>query len=180
LFEQRDRDAEADEVVVIVRGISAARDFQDIEPKFRLDVCERVFLVGDPVAVPTLQLRIENRNGAIRGDTVAMVIGGIVSEGAESEGVVIQVLRIAQQGEDEVSAANIVSQTAEEMISVRVIAEVLNDGAAVSVAVRFFQLLGRSVWKTLQEQRTDIRLPRAVDNGFMREDRVGCGRFGPT
>jgi len=127
-----------------------------------------------------LQLRIENRNGSIRGDTVAIVIGGIVSKRAESESVVIQVLRIAQQGEDEVSAANVVSQTAEEVISVRVIAEVLNDGAAVSVAVRFFQLLRRGLWKTLQKQRTDIRLPRAVDNGFMREDSVAYGRFGPT
>jgi hypothetical protein len=65
LLEQWNRNAEADEIVVIVRGVAPARDFQDIEAKFGIDVRKRILFIGDIVAVLFFQLWIQEGNGAL-------------------------------------------------------------------------------------------------------------------
>ena len=68
---------------------------------------------------------------------MAVVVGGIMSQRADGEGVFVEVLRIMQQGLHEVSAPHVVGQIAEKMAAVRVIAHVLNDRATVGVGLRF-------------------------------------------
>ena len=135
--------------MIVVWSVTPARDFQDIEAKFRLDVRERIFFIGDRVAVFSLQFGIEDGNGAIRANAVSVVISRIMGERTQRESVPIQILGITQKRKDEVCAANVVRLIAEEVISMRVIAEVLDNGAAVGVPVGFLELLVRCVGKAL-------------------------------
>jgi len=113
-------------------------------------VRERIFFIGDRVAVFSLQFGIEDGNGAIGGDAVSVVISRIMGERSQRESVAIQILGIAQKRKDEVPAADVVRQIAEKMISMRVIAEVLDNGAAVGVPVSFLELFVRCIGKALE------------------------------
>ena len=60
-----------------------------------------------------------------------------------------------------------------EMAAVRVIAKVLDDGAAVGVSVRGAQLIVGGVGEARQQQRADALLPSRIDDGLVRENGVG-------
>src|SRR5690348_9639738 len=70
-------------------------------------------------------------------------------------------------------------QIAEELAAVRVIAHVLNNGATIGKAVRLAQLFGSGIRKTLQEQGLETCVPRRINDGFMRKDRVCRDACGP-
>ncbi len=110
----------------------------------------------------------------VHSDGVAVIVRGVVSERAQGKRVFIERSGIAEQGQDEIAAADVVQEVAEEMAVVRVIAEVLNDGAAVGVSFGFAQLVGCGVGKAREKQRLDRRLPRGIDNGFVRENGIGA------
>ena len=86
------------------------------------------------------ELRIHQRHGAIDRHRMPAVVGRVVTERAEREGVLVDVLRIAYQRFDEIAGADVVQQVAEEMAAERVVAKVLDDAAAVRVGARFEQL----------------------------------------
>src|SRR5579872_1117634 len=60
--------------------------------------------------------------------------------------------------QDEVSAPHIVRQVAEEKTSMRIVAHVLNNRSAVSIAMCFFQLFCRGIRKTLQQEGAYVRV----------------------
>ena len=99
---------------------------------------QRILFVGYPVSVLLFQLRVQDGDGAVYPDRMTLVIGGIVGERPEREGIFIDVLRIAQESQDEVSAANVMSQVADESTAVWVIAHVLDNGAPIGIGVGFF------------------------------------------
>ena len=76
---------------------------------------------------------------------------------------------------NEVSAANVVRQVAELLAAERVVAEVLDDGAAISIGMRLLDLVFRQSRKSLEQQRPDLTLPEQVYNLFVRQNGV-CGR----
>ncbi len=55
---------------------------------------------------------------------------------AQREGIFVQVLGFAQEILNEVSAANVMGQIAEERVPKRIVTHVLNDGAAIGIRVR--------------------------------------------
>ena len=89
------------------------RDFENIEAELGLQVGDGIFGVGDDVAVFAAQVRIENRDGAIHGDGVAVVVGGVVSERAEREGVFVEILGVAEKRADKIGGTNVVDDVAE-------------------------------------------------------------------
>ncbi len=124
------------------------------------------------------QARIEDGDGAIDGDGVAVVVGGIVGERAEREGVVVEIVGfagVAEESADEIGGADVVDDIAEGVAAVRVVAEVLNDGAAVGVTVGGAQFVVGGVGEAREEQRADAVFPGGIDDGFVSEHGVGVG-----
>jgi hypothetical protein len=71
-------------------------------------------------------------------------------QSAERECVFIEILGIADQRLDEVTAANVVHQIAEETTAVGTITEILNDRAAKREAMSVAKFVGSGVWKAPQ------------------------------
>ena len=65
------------------------------------------------------------------------IVGRVVSESAESEGVFVQVAGCMHEVDDEIAAAHVMRQIAEVFIAKRVVAHVLHQAATVSESVRF-------------------------------------------
>src|ERR1035437_5084138 len=68
-------------------------------------------------------------------------IGNVVGERSQSESVLIEVLRIAEHRQNEITSADIVCQIAEDVITEGIVANVLDDAAAVGIGMGFYQVL---------------------------------------
>ena len=77
---------------------------------------------------------------AFTGGRVARDIRGIVRERPQGKGVLVRILTLRQQLANKITASNVMHQVAEFHAAKWVVTEILNDGAAVRVAVRFFEL----------------------------------------
>ena len=64
-----------------------------------------------------------------------------MGERSKGESILVQGLRLSDQVDDEIAAANVVRQVAEERAAERVVARVLDDRAGVCVGVSVQQLL---------------------------------------
>jgi len=101
-----------------------------------------------------------------------------VREGADGEGELVGGAGVAEERVDEVSGADVVGELGEERVAEGVVADVLDDGAAVGVGVSFAELGGGDVGKAGLEEGDDVRFPGEVDEllvGFHGVG-VGCGR----
>src|SRR5713226_3040218 len=163
---------ETNEIMIIVRRVPLLGDLEDVKAEFRSQMRSRIVFVGRHVGVLLAERGIEYRHSPVHGHSMAVAIRGVVRQSAERECVFIQVLRIADQRLDEVAAANVVHQIAEEMTAVRIIAQVLNDRAAKGEAMSLAQFVGSGVWKALEEQRTNAGIPSSINEGFVRENRI--------
>jgi len=67
---------------------------------------------------------------------------------------------------------HVVQEIGEEVAAERVVAEILNDGAAVRVRARLVEIGGRRMRIFRVQQRTDVRRPQGVDVRFVREDGI--------
>ena len=76
---------------------------------------------------------------------MADIIGRIMRQRAQSERVFVQILRLRDLIQNEIAAADIMHQVAEQMAAERVITHVLNNGAAIGIRVRFAQIVVGSV-----------------------------------
>ena len=63
-------------------------------------------------------------------------------------------------------------KVAEEFTAEWVVTHILNDGAAVGVGVCLDQLLRSRLREPAQEEGLNPVLPRGIDNGLMRKDRI--------
>src|SRR6476661_4132351 len=109
-------------------------DFQDIEAKFGFDMRERVILVRYAVAKFLFKLGIEEGHGTIGSHGMPCDICGIVRECAQRKSIIIQRLRfarVAEERKNKITASHIVGEIAEKDAPVGVIAQVLNNGAAI-------------------------------------------------
>src|SRR4029079_18041330 len=88
------------------------------------------------------------------------------------EGVFVQILSFGEQGEDEVAAAYIMHQVAEKLAAERVIPHVLQDAPGVGVGMRLYQIFGSGCGEAVQQDWLNVRVPSAVDDGFVGQDRV--------
>jgi hypothetical protein len=168
---------EANKTMIVVRRVPLLGDLEDVKAEFRFQVLSRSVFVGCHVGVLLVEGRIEYWHCPVHGDSMAVVICGVVRQSAERECVFIEVLGIVDQRLDEVAAANVVHQIAEEMTAVGIIAQILNDRTAIGEGVSLAQFVGSGVWKALEEQRTNVGLPAGINEGFMGfgESKAGGG-----
>ena len=103
---------------------------------------------------------------------MAVDVGDVVRQRAQSEGVFVEVLRVVKQRLHKGAGANIVRQIAEDLIAERVVADVLNDASAVGVGVGLQQVLRRGIRKAGEQQRLDLLVPQQIDDLFMRQDGI--------
>src|ERR1035441_2181281 len=75
-------------------------------------------------------------------------VGNVVGERSQSESVLIEVLRIAEHRQNEVAGADVMCQIAEDMITEGIVANVLDDAAAVGIGMGFYQVLRRGIGKS--------------------------------
>ncbi len=110
-------------------------DFQNIEAKFCFDMREGVILVRYAVTIFLLKLGIEKGHGTVGCNGMTCEICGIVGECAKSKSIIIQLVRfprVAEERKNKIAASYIVGEIAEKDASMRVIAQVLNDRAALA------------------------------------------------
>src|SRR4029077_14877809 len=139
LLEERNRHAKTDKIMVVIRRVTAACYFQDVESEFSFYVRQLVFFVGDRIAVFFLQFGVKHRDRAIRADGVTLIIGGIMSQRSEREGIAVEIAGIAKEGQDKIPAADLKGVGAKEKSPGRVVPQVLNKGPAIGIAVRLLE-----------------------------------------
>ena len=157
---------ESDEIVVLLRGITILRHLHRVEPELGFQVRGLVLGIADGLAKLRPQLRILDRDRLVD-RRVAGDVGRIVRQGAQREGVLVGILALAQQFTNKVAAADVVHQVAEFPAAERVVAEVLDDGAAIGVGMRFLDLVFRESGISLQQERADLR-PSTAGRRFLR------------
>jgi hypothetical protein len=64
------------------------------------------------------------------------VVGDVMGQGAEGEGQLVDVSRIANHRLDKVAGARVVQEVAEKLVAERIVANVLNHRSAVRVRMR--------------------------------------------
>ena len=106
---------------------------------------------------------------------MADVVGGVMRERAEREGVLVDVVRLANQRLHEIAGADVVHQVAEEVAAERVVAKILNHRAAVGVGARLASSFARRARKAAREQRPKAGVPQRIDVGFVRQHGVRPG-----
>ncbi len=111
---------------------------------------------------------------------MALVVGGVVGHRANSKGVLVNVLRIAQQAFNEVTASDVVCQVAEELAAVGIVAHVLDDRPTVRVGMGSAKLVSSGVRKPFLKERLDMRNPDRVNDCLVRKHGVSIagGRQG--
>src|SRR5208337_640319 len=141
---------ESDEIVILLRRITVFGDLHHVEAELRFEMGGMVFCIPDGLSILGAQLWVLEGNGLIDGG-MAGYIRGIVRERAEGEGVLISILALRQQLADEIAATNVVDQITELHAAKRIVAEVLDDGAAIGISVCFRELVLRELWESVQE-----------------------------
>ena len=91
-------------------------------------------------------------------------------ERSQRKGVFVGVLAFVKELDHKVAAANVVHQIAEFLVAERVVAEVLDYGAAIRVSVRFAHLIVCEAGITRQQQRPQLVVPEQIDDLFVRQD----------
>ncbi len=161
-----------DEAVIPVRRVSPRRYLEHIEAEFGPDVSDRIVPIGHIISVFPPQLRIQHRHRAISGNTVSLGIGGIVFQRAQSECIFVEVLRFADQGHDEIAAADVMREIAEKVAAERIISQVLNDATPIRVGVRLLQLLPSGAGKSFEKLFLEGSIPNRINDRFVGQDRI--------
>ena len=99
-------------------------------------------------------------------------VGGVVCQRAVCEGQLVRVPTLSDEATDKVSRPDVVNQIAEELASKRVVPEVLNDAAAVGVAVGDVELFRSECRVLRQQERLKRILPSQIDDRFVGKESV--------
>ena len=158
--------------MVAIGGVAILGDLHHIETEFGANVSFGIVLVRNLVAVFCAQIGKQKANGLVhRG--MSHIVGRVVGESAESEGVFVQVAGFMNEVDDEITAAHVMRQIAEVFIAKRVVAHVLHQAATVSEGVGLLQIIRSGIGETLQQKRLDGVFPKEVDDFFMGQNGVG-------
>lgn len=170
-------DGKADVFKIGGRRKVAFADLVDIKSKFGSYVGVLTLFIGDDRTVFFREFGKFYRDGLVDGLGVADGVADVVGEGADGEGELVGVMRIADEAENEISGADIVGEIAEESIAEGIIAQVLNGTAAVGVRVGFVNLRFGEGWVTFEKERTNRLFPGKIDELLVSLDRIGVARF---
>ena len=123
----------------------------------------RIFVVGDERTVLLFERWEADGGGGIDGVVVADVVAEVMRHGSQGEGVFIGIARIAQEGSNEIAAADVVGQVAEEFVIKRIVAEILNSATAIGIGVSLAQLRCSDGGEAGFEERFERGFPSEID-----------------
>ena len=89
-FDKRQRDLEANKVVIILGRVMTFGDLENIKAELSLDVGEGVVFVRNVRAIFFLHFRVQQRYDDIGGKRMALIVGGVMGDRAESESVFVE------------------------------------------------------------------------------------------
>jgi hypothetical protein len=138
-------------------------DLVDVEGELGLDVLVFALGVADGLAVFCGELGKLDGDAEVGGFGVADGVADVVGKGADGEGELVGVAGVAEEGDDEVAGANVVGEVREVLVAEGVVADVLDDAAAVGVGAGFFELGGGDGGVAALEQGNDGGGPREVE-----------------
>ena len=118
-----------------------AAEFFNVECEFGANVTMRTLIVGHGRPELASQFGKFHRGRGIDGLGMTNRVSQIVRQGADGKRKFVHRVGIAKEPGDEVARTSIVRKIAEELLPKRIVAHVLNGGAAVRVGMRFAQLL---------------------------------------
>ena len=174
---QRDGYGESDAVEVTLGGEAVLADFVDVEGELSTDMLVRAFRVVDVAAV--LQGELGELLGYGEVDRVGMAdgIAQIVGEGADGEGDIVGIFRVAKERADEVAGADVVEEVGEVGFPKGIIAEVLDYAPAVGVGMGFAELCWCEGGEAPEQERLNRVGPSEVDDLLMGEDGICASRW---
>ena len=117
-------------------------DLVDVEGELGLDVLVLALAVGDGGTVAGFQFGELDGDGEIGGVGMADGVADVVGEGADGEGELVGVFGVAEEVDDEVAGADVVGEIGKEGVAEGIVADVLDDAAAVGVGAGFVELRG--------------------------------------
>ena len=99
-------------------------------------------------------------------------VRGVVRQGPQRERILVDVSGFVQQRQDKIAAANIVDQIAEEPVSERIIAQVLDQASAVGIAMGHAELVRRRAGILFQQKGLDLIFPEQVNDLFVGQNGI--------
>ena len=115
-------------------------------------------------------------DGEVGGGGVADVVADVVRERADGEGKLIRVAGVAKEVDDEVAGADVVGEVREAGVAEGVVADVLDDAAAVRVGAGVLDFRGCERGVAAEQERDDGASPGEVDELLMGEHGVRSRR----
>ena len=168
-------DFQTDVAEVVDGGEAMVGDFVDVKGELGLHVLVFAFGVGDAMPELVAKLGEFDGDGEVGGFGVADAVADVVGEGADGEGELVGVTGVAEEVDDEVAGADLVGEVGKELVAEGVVADVLDDAAAVGVGTGVLDLLGREVRVAALEKGNDGAIPGEIDELLVGEERVGVG-----
>src|SRR5215469_7084836 len=139
------RDLESDVAHVVERREAMMRDFVDVEGKFSLNMLMLALGVIHRTAVLRAEFRKLNWNRKVSGLRVANGVADVVGECSDSEGEFIRVVRVAEEVDDEIAGAHVMREVGERLFAEGIVADVLDNAAAVGIGTGTVELGLREV-----------------------------------
>jgi len=171
-----DRDAQADVAQELERREAVVGDLVNVEGEFGLNVLMTPLGVVDDAAVFAGKGGEFNGDGEVCGLGVADGVADVVREGANGEGEFVWIFGEAEEVDDEISRTDVMGEIGEGLIAEWVIADVLNNAAAIGIGSGLFKIGGGEVGITAEEKGNDGIVPGKVDELLVREEGVGGER----
>src|SRR6516225_2810625 len=131
-LKQRLGNLESDEIVILLRNVALLGDLHDIEAELGFQVGVAVVFVSDYRTIFGAQLGIDGSHPCID-CWMAPGVGSVMAECPQGKGKLIDIAGIPQHDGDEISRAHIMEIIGEFVAAKRIVANVLNNRAAVGV-----------------------------------------------
>src|SRR6185437_15686140 len=170
------RNLEADVAKVPDRSEAMVGNLIDVEGELRPDMLLLALGVVHDIAVAPLQLWKLHRHGNVGSLRVADGVADVVRKRADGEGEFVRVAGIPEQVDDEIAGTHVRGEIGEVLVAERIVANVLDDAAAVGVGAGVVKLDRRKRGVAAEQQWNDRCIPGQIDELLMREDRVAMSR----
>jgi len=166
---------EADMAEVVDGGEVVMGDLIDIEGELGLDVLVLALGVADGIAIAGAEPGELDGYGEVGGGAVADGVADVVGKGADGEGEFVGVPGVAEEVDDKVSRSDVVGEVREEGVAEGIVADVLDDAAAIGEGAGVLELGGGEGGVAAEQKRDDGALPGEIDELLVGEQGIGAG-----
>src|SRR5262249_2285770 len=143
-----------DEIMVTIRGVAVLGYLYHVKSELNPNVCLRTLLVGHRFPVLSAQFRIRQGHAPVDVGMRADV-GGVMRQGTKCKANIINNRTLEKKIQKQIPAPNLMSQLAKKLTPKRIVADVLNQTAAIGKSVRNPKIFRCRHRKALLEYRAD-------------------------